>query len=480
MRLAMCTNIVPEQGIMHMKHRASISSRVGLTLIELLVTISVMATVAGMFVIAYRGAATEANNIKTAATIRKINDVLTSRLQEYEQVRVEPKALIGFQTTSIPTDARAIVLPAPPNPNQEATTILFERLRLFGLRQIIVQEMPDHPDDLKWTTSWYTGGPTEMHLQGWLRDAHRVPSGLFSPNKAFWQPSYVVTETTMRTQQLIRRLSVIDPGTGGIMPIPGWELTNANAELLYLIVEDSNYNGSSAIELFGRSEIRDTDNDGLNEFIDTYGNPIRWIRWPAGTEMSIRSHPDLMDPLLQGSDVQGDPADRLKADPEYASYSPRYYVPPPPQRRNIMGLRPLIVSPGADRRFGLRMQLDTPVEIVNPRTNDAKKSFSIGDIPLGNLSTQISTTTRLPDLNLDQEEPIYPGNDLPYFLSTIDCYVADPWYPRSFINQGVGFSNPKTRSRASQFFPDPNDQYYHVAEDQNDNISNADTGGGAL
>ena len=422
-------------------------NRGGLTLIELLVTISVMATVAGMFVIAYRGAATEANNIKTAATIRKINEVLVSRLQEYESARVEPQAIMpGFQKIAIPMDSRAIILSDPRK--QESTFLLFERVRLFGLRQTIVQEMPDHPDDLKWTSAWYTGGLLEQHLQAWLCFSHQVPTGLFSPTKSATQQIYGVTDISARTRQLIRRLSVQDPVSGNLIPIPGWELTNANAELLYLIVEDSTYNGSSAIELFGRSEIRDTDNDGLNEFVDSYGNPIRWIRWPSGTDMPISSHPDLMDPVLAGTDVQGDPLDRSKSDPGYAPYS---------SFRTLFGLRPLIVSPGADRRFGLNMQLVAPIAIGSPFPMN-RESFSVGDVPLG----------------------VAPQVDLPYSTSTIDCYVADPWYPRNDVSLRLGAL--KTNSARPTFNPSYplQSDYYDVAADATDNITNLETGGGAL
>ncbi len=49
-------------------------------------------------------------------------------------------------------------------------------------------------------------------------------------------------------------------------------------QLLFLIVADSEFDGSTALEMFGQSEIADTDNDGLNEFIDAFGVPIKWIR----------------------------------------------------------------------------------------------------------------------------------------------------------------------------------------------------------
>ena len=34
--------------------------------------------------------------------------------------------------------------------------------------------------------------------------------------------------------------------------------------------------------LFSKQDIGDVDEDGAPEFIDGWGNPIGWIRWPAG------------------------------------------------------------------------------------------------------------------------------------------------------------------------------------------------------
>jgi prepilin-type N-terminal cleavage/methylation domain-containing protein len=463
------------------EHEPQRKARRGLTLVELLVTISIMATVTSMFVVAYRSAAVEANNIRTQSTIRKISEVLTARMQEYEQLPAEPLAIdpsvipsatTGYRFRTTPIFGNVQPVGVVPPASQETAVMLLERARLFVLRQTIVQEMPDHPDDLKWTTTWFPPPPTplpplqraqrvEQHIQSWLSNSHWFPTGLFVPG----QPQIrAVGDLTSRTRQLIRKLSDVD-SDGVISPILDWEKTNANAELLYLIVEDSALNGSSAIELFGRSEVRDTDGDGLNEFVDTYGNPIRWIRWPSGSEISVRSHPDLMDPALVGVNLQGDPLDRSKSDPEYASYSPK---------RNLLGLRPLVVSPGADRRFGLRLQLDTPIDIGPPFFPAAAKSFSLGDVPYGSPSTQIAETIR------PSVQPIDPSIDLPYGAGSIDCYVADPWYPRNFVDQLVGTPNPSVSSPNNSFIPDTNDPYYHFLADQNDNISNLDTGGGAL
>jgi len=434
------------------------TARRAFTLIELLVAISLIATVAGMFLVAYRSAATEASNVRTSSTIRKISDVLTARMQEYESFRLEPQAIdasvapsaatgFRFRTTQIPGNATPL-----PNPNQEGLTILRERARLMSLRQTIVQELPEHPDDLKWTTTWYAGGNVEQHLQNWLCNAHALPTGLFAPGRG---TMFSVIDLSQRTRSIIRRLSVVDPMTGAISPIPGWELRNANAELLYLIIEDSSYNGSSALELFGKSEIRDTDGDGLREFVDAFGNPIRWIRWPSASGIGLRTHPDLLDPALAGMDVHGDPMDRSKSDPGYAPYS---------TFRDLIGLRPLVVSPGVDRRFGIRMQLDDPISIGPPLFPAATQSFSLGDVPLG----------------------VAPQVDLPYSSDPVDAYVADPWYPRGVFDAngeplGLGFFRTRTaRPPFNPNFPLLDSDYYDVAQESLDNVSNLETGGGAL
>ena len=35
------------------------------------------------------------------------------------------------------------------------------------------------------------------------------------------------------------------------------------------------------VDAFLEQEIADTDNDGLPEFVDAWGNPLRFYRWPT-------------------------------------------------------------------------------------------------------------------------------------------------------------------------------------------------------
>ncbi len=71
------------------------------------------------------------------------------------------------------------------------------------------------------------------------------------------------------------------------------------SELLYLIISTANYGGAPALELFRPSEIADPDGDGLLEFIDAWGKPIQWIRWPAGypSDLNRYANTDALDPL---------------------------------------------------------------------------------------------------------------------------------------------------------------------------------------
>ncbi len=130
--------------------------------------------------------------------------------------------------------------------------------------------------------------------------------------------------------------------------------TLQSAELLYMIVANSNYNGANGLEFFRPSEIADTDGDNFPEFIDAWGNPILWIRWPAGygvvdnTSMSAEqirnSRPP--DSVLNDRSVP-DPLDPLRTDwrwshPAFTNVSKPWM------------LIPLIISSGPDGYFDIR------------------------------------------------------------------------------------------------------------------------------
>ena len=381
--------------------RKSIARRNAFTLIELLVVISIIGFMSGMFLVAYRGASQESNVQKTRTTIQKISEVLNARMEEYSSLpialqRIDPVLLVPLG----PIPGRAVA--AGSAADYETPTFLLERARLLSLRELIVMEMPDHPDDLRWSQKWAVTA-NRANATYWNGLTKTLPTGLYVPvPPAPPSPVFVKNRPTARVRGLVRRLS------SGNVPIPKWEDQNANAELLFLIIEDSDLNGSSAIELFGKSEVGDTDGDGLNEFIDAFGNPIQWIRWPSGYEGVALYHPDMLGPdILVGPpgdirvSISSDPLDRIGADPglsrhlESAGMSIREAYKPGP------GTFPLVVSSGQDEMFGIRFQL---------MDSDA--------IPIGSIGSY------------SVKDAIWPIAQPNYPMAANAFLFTDPWYPR--------------------------------------------------
>ncbi len=56
-----------------------------------------------------------------------------------------------------------------------------------------------------------------------------------------------------------------------------------SAEILYLMFSESSVYGVTTADAgdFSANELADTDNDGLLEFVDAWGNPLRFYRWPT-------------------------------------------------------------------------------------------------------------------------------------------------------------------------------------------------------
>jgi hypothetical protein len=82
------------------------------------------------------------------------------------------------------------------------------------------------------------------------------------------------------------------------------------AECLALIVLRGGFD-SDAVEHFRGDEIGDVDDDGAVEFLDGWGMPIRFIRWPAGYSSLIQplnaaTNPDPLDPMKVSGPTTGD------------------------------------------------------------------------------------------------------------------------------------------------------------------------------
>lgn len=227
----------------------------GFTLVELLITMGVIAILATAVLFAMVTAQTAAREHKTQTMIAKIDQLLMERYDSYRTRRVP------IDTSSAGTDREAAA-----------------KMRLNAIRRLMQLEMPE-----RWS---------------------EVNSPAITP----------LTQRPTLSLAYQRRYDTGPPTT-----------QNQGAETLYLVVTLACGDGE-ALEHFKASDIKDTDGDGAPEFVDGWGNPISWLRWPAGFVSERQSQNAIED---------HDPFDPFNVHP--AAYR----------------LVPLVYSSGSDSDFGV-------------------------------------------------------------------------------------------------------------------------------
>ena len=354
----------------------SYKARTAFTLIELLVVIAIIGILSGLTVAALRGAQLDTLYAKTRGTIRKIDAIITDRYDAYRNQGLDYLVHYDSKGAAKPGTAKQLArMPKNGQPNVSFNTndttiettppggksdsILQARLQNTLLREVMRMEMPDCPGDVKLLLATGATDPASHDIEtGYLYydGSNNVPvfARLQSPAKLIQIRSAIANRSAAYQKKLT--------DAGGTANEYSWANANVNAELLYLVVESSYVNGTYGVESFVTSELGDTDGDGFREFIDAWGNPIQWLRWPAGyfddAEYSqtqnlqgnasraivTRYEPD---PFIGQVVSTGDDFDPANADRGYFTGNVAD-VPP-------TSLRPLIVSPGPDAVTGLRM-----------------------------------------------------------------------------------------------------------------------------
>jgi hypothetical protein len=322
-------------------------------------------------------------------------------MQEYENYPINFARGTGNDFgTAIPATASEYL--PPTDPGFEPKGLLLERLRVMLLREMIAQEMPDHHHDIK--------DVFPIVKNYWTGLVARRPNNAVGP-------VFVTASESPRAARIKARLVQV----AALRQVAQWRTIVNNPELLYLIVEDSSLNGSSAIELFGKTEIGDTDGDGLFEFLDANRKPIYWVRWPTGFPDTIRFHPDLLEPSFNTRPndpnqetfknyVFGDPLDPRKADPGYR------LKPLPVYKPSAMAF-PLVISPGVDSTVGVRIELQ-PGAQADGRYQLSPGSSSTSDVIMPVPYDFVSTGLQ------------------PQALYTLS--MCDPWFPRNNPTERLG------------------------------------------
>lgn len=202
--------------------------RRGFTLTELLVSVSIILLLAGLISSAVSAARASAKVSATRATIEKLNQIIAQHYSTYAS-----RAVAGGTTSA---------------------------LRASGIRRTISAELPDSWDDVQRVAS------------GTVPVVPLVPAAGSFPNSSV-QRAYASLWNSLPSAQT----DISDPAYVGKQ--------FGDAECLFMIVMRGGIADCLDCGGLRTSEVGDTDGDGMPEFLDAWGNPIRYVLWPAGLQL---------------------------------------------------------------------------------------------------------------------------------------------------------------------------------------------------
>ena len=278
--------------------------RFGVTLIELLITITIISILSASFLGVSNLAMESAREARTKTIIGKIHGLLMEKWASYETRRVD----IDNDIETAIRKGVVVVYPGQRDLQGRALGMARANARLLAVRELMSLEMPDSWSDI-------LGASVGSNLNS-------LPP-----------PRVLETFPALR-QSYLRRYSNLkqDPtttaGAGAI-------IDNQGAECLYMIVMLSTGDGE-ARTLFSERDIGDTDNDGAPEFLDGWGRPIHFIRWAPG----FLSKSDLMS---GDADSDHDPMDVFRRDQLPAPIWPHPNVYRDPDT-NVVTVNPLWIQ----------------------------------------------------------------------------------------------------------------------------------------
>lgn len=220
-----------------MIHDLKRSARQSFTLVELLVSISIITLLATMILVALAGVQESAKADRTRALIARIDALVSERWDAFPRRRVPMPRGANINTNNAWSVAK---------------------LRTDTLRELMRMELPDRKSDLLFPAVT-PGVRTSGLWRAYRRRAAREVG--IDPN---------VTDDAALSTQLDSR----------------WTAQYQGAECLYLILSQMIDQDVSALEFFRDNEIGDIDGDRMPELLDGWGRPIRFLRWAPGFQLA--------------------------------------------------------------------------------------------------------------------------------------------------------------------------------------------------
>ena len=266
--------------------RAPGAARRAFTLVELVVVIVILAILSSLLLSGLAGARQRAKIDKTRSTIRKLHEIVIPLYETYVEKRIAP---------AMWTDGTPISRKTPQSPGNTFRLIgtSVAGYQLCAKRYFAAADMPDLWDDAWDRLLNPTAFDPETYVswQGpWQIDNFYDPPR-YAPNPRF--------------QAVGGKLFGAAPDQATIAKAMAYE----SAECLQMIVVRGG-RAADAVEQFRVDEIGDVDKDGAPEFLDGWGRPISFIRWPVGFVSVLQGsqaglQPDPMDPLGVSVSIDG-------------------------------------------------------------------------------------------------------------------------------------------------------------------------------
>ena len=324
--------------------------RKGFTLIELLVVMSIIGILLAFILQAFLGASRSAERAATQSLITKLDAAMTDRLDALMTQRVTPTyyhrqlAAIYISGDGVwnPNDPTVVNVPGTypiwPYYDQTQTRnryLLSEaRAQSIAMFDYIKSQLPDSFSITGGTTPGGTGSYPFTFCANALSRANSInyelPLGCDLPSIAGLVNHPAVPQTGVRgaafeiAGAIYKNLGYAPQGYDGIdnnhdgitddwhEGVTGLSASDqalivtrianhrlhpetARAEMLYaILVEAGGALGSSLNkDDFTNKEVQDTDNDGLPEFVDAWGHPLQFFRWPILYKCdTIKGYPD--------------------------------------------------------------------------------------------------------------------------------------------------------------------------------------------
>ena len=312
--------------------------RRGFTLVELLMVIMIIAFLAGLTVVAMSGFTDDAQVEATKSTVLKISRLIDERVEAFDRSFTGDQRDRYVTATLGVLAANNIQVRYFADRQGEVTPAIRFLAYKYGFRFQFPQRMVEFHA--------VTGGPTGTNISA------AVTNGM--PLQFYQRVAYPLAR-----QQLVDETEA-DPTDGDINQrvSDNWDVhvaaeaaaqssdldtihSTESAELLYyiLIKGDTLGPARSVEDEFSSAEIADTDGDSFPEFIDSWGQPLQFYRWPTRLFDPTAPYPfkpDFSDP----SDVtevdptpDGDESDGLReildSEREYASLLVKGLPPTP-------------------------------------------------------------------------------------------------------------------------------------------------------